>query len=81
MDLEGEDANQQEDDDNDMTIVTADNKRKRKVPDDESPVKKRSKVMHVKQFFPSSKETKVNLKKDDLIQIRQLLGIFLLFSH
>ena len=53
-----------------MTIVTTDNKRKRKVMDDENSVKKRTKVMSGQQFFPPSKGAKINLKKNDLIQIK-----------
>ena len=50
-----------------MTIVTSDNKRKRKQQDDENPTNKRTKTF---QFFPPSKGEKINLKKDDLIQIK-----------
>ena len=69
--VEGEEANQQVvnddeiEEDTDKTIVTADNKRKRNVQDDENSVNKRSKVMSAKQYFPPSKGTKMprNRKK------------------
>ena len=51
----------------DMTIVTSDNKRKRKHQDDENSTNKRTKTS---QFFPQSKGVKINLKKNDLIQVK-----------
>ena len=49
----------------DATIITENNKRKRNDIDRDNSVQKRSRI-----FFPPSKGDKINLKKDDLIQIK-----------
>ena len=66
---DGKDTDQNNDD-KEIAIVTGDKKRKRKLDDDEDSVNKRSKNMNMKQFFPPSKGIKINLKKDDLIQLK-----------